>query len=127
MQESPEQGENLVTQILDRVKNTARVEVVYGEAREINGRTIIPVAVVGYAFGGGSGPAVNPFEDGTIETVGSGGGGGGAVRVQPVGVLEVTEDETRFMPILDWTRIITTFLTLFGVWMILRTLFRRRR
>ncbi len=127
MQDMSDSVENPVTQILDRVKNTARVDVVYGEAREINGRTIIPVAVVGYVFLGGTGSGVNPSDDGSIENVGSGGGGGGAVRVQPVGILEVTEDETRFMPILDWTRIITTFLTFFGAWMLLRTLFRRRK
>jgi hypothetical protein len=46
--------------------------------------------------------------------------------VQPVGVLEVTEDQTRLVPIIDWTRIITTGLTAFGVWMIVRTIFRRR-
>ena len=52
--------------------------------------------------------------------------GGGAVRVQPVGVLEVDGDETRRVPILDWTRIITTGLTAFGIWMVFRTIFRRR-
>lgn len=127
MQDMSDAGENPVIQILDRVKNSARVDLAYGEAREIGGRTIIPVAVVGYLFGGGSGAGVDPAEDGVFEKAGSGGGGGGAVRVQPVGVLEVTEDETRFMPILDWTRIITTFLTLFGVWMLVRTVFRRRK
>ena len=57
---------------------------------------------------------------------GGGGGGAGAVRVLPVGVLEVDGDETRLVPILDWTRIITTALTVFGVWMVFRTIFRRR-
>jgi hypothetical protein len=38
--------------------------------------------------------------------------------IQPVGVLEVTDDETRLVPILDYTRIITTGLTALGVWMV---------
>ena len=80
-----------------------------------------------YAFGGGAGAGVNPSGNGASEQVGRGSGGGGAVRVLPVGVLEVTDDETRLVPVLDWTRIITTSLTVFGVWMALRTLFRRRK
>ena len=107
MQDTNWTGEGVVNSILDRIRATARVELVYGEERRIGEKTIIPVAAVAYAFGGG-------------------GGGGGSVRVQPVGVLEVTEDQTRLVPIIDWTRIITTGLTAFGVWMIVRTIFRRR-
>jgi hypothetical protein len=47
--------------------------------------------------------------------------------VQPVAVLEVTGDDTRVLPVLDWTRIITTGITVFGMWMLVRSLFRRRR
>src|SRR3989304_6024780 len=127
MQDMEFSGEGIVSQILDRVKNTVRVDLVYGESREVHGKTIIPVAAVAYAFGGGGGTGVNPSGNGASEKVGRGSGGGGAVRVQPVGVLEVTEDETRLVAVLDWTRIITTSLTVFGVWMALRTVFRRRK
>jgi len=120
-------GEGIVSQILDRVRNTVRVDIVYGESREVHGKTIIPVAAVAYAFGGGGGAGVGPTGNGASEQVGRGSGGGGAVRVLPVGVLEVTDDETRLVPVLDWTRIITTSLTVFGVWMALRTVFRRRK
>jgi uncharacterized spore protein YtfJ len=115
--------ESVVSDILDRVRNSARVELAYGESREVNGKTIIPVAVVAYMFGGGSGPGVS-HENG--REGGGGGGGGGSVRVQPVGVLEITDYETRLVPVFDWTRIITTGITAFGLWMILRTIFRRR-
>lgn len=125
MQDLPQTGENVAAQILDRVRQSARVEVVYGESREVAGRTVIPVALVAYMFGGGSGVGVNPSDDGMAES-GIGGGGGGAVRVQPVGVLEVTEDETRFVPIIDWSRIIAMGLTFFGLWMLARAIFRRR-
>ena len=127
MQDMEFSGEGIVSQILDRVKNTVRVDLVYGESREVHGKTIIPVAAVAYAFGGGGGTGVNPSGNGASEQVGRGGGGGGAVRVLPVGVLEVSDDETRLVPVLDWTRIITTSLTVFGVWMALRTVFRRRK
>jgi uncharacterized spore protein YtfJ len=124
------EGAGVVNSILDRIRATARVELVYGEERKIGEKTIIPVAAVAYTFGGGggggagSGPAHNGHSEDAAGV--GGGGGGGSVRVQPVGVLEVTEDETRLVPILDWTRIITTGLTAFGVWMIFRTIFRRR-
>jgi len=127
MQDMEFSGEGIVSQILDRVKNTVRVDLVYGESREVHGKTIIPVAAVAYVFGGGGGSGVNPSGNGASEQVGRGSGGGGAVRVLPVGVLEVSDDETRLVPVLDWTRIITTSLTVFGVWMALRTVFRRRK
>jgi len=130
MQDTNWTGEGVVNSILDRIRATARVELVYGEERKIGEKTIIPVAAVAYAFGGGggggagSGPAHNGHSEDAAGV--GGGGGGGSVRVSPVGVLEVTEDQTRLVPILDWTRIITTGLTAFGVWMIFRTIFRRR-
>ncbi len=65
MQESTWTGQNTLSEMLERIRATARVELVYG-------------------------------------------------------------DETRLVPILDWTRIITTGLTAFGVWMVFRTIFRRR-
>ena len=120
-------GTTVVNQILDRVKNAARVELVYGESREVHGKTLIPIALVAYIFGGGEGSGTGPHHNGSGEiSAGIGGGGGGMVRVYPVGVLEVTEYETRMVPILDWTRIITTGLTAFGVWMTLRTVFKKR-
>ncbi len=102
----------------------------FGEPREIGDKTIIPVAAVAYGFGAGAGggSGERPGHDG-VEAIGSGGGGGGGggVRVQPIGVLEVTAEETRLVPILDWTRIITTGLTFFGLWMLLRALRGRRK
>jgi uncharacterized spore protein YtfJ len=126
MQE-PHLREGVVNQILDRVRNAARVDLVYGENREMYGKTIIPVALVSYMFGGGEGSGLAPARhNGQQEAAGFGGGGGGMVRVQPVGVLEVTDYETRLVPIFDWTRIITAAIAAFGVWMALRAIFRRR-
>ena len=131
MQDTNWTGESVVNSILDRIKATARGELVYGEERRIGEKTIIPVAAIAYAFGGGggggagSGPAHNGHTE-DASGVGGGGGGGGSVRVSPVGVLEVTEDGTRLVPILDWTRIITTGLTVAGVYLVFRRIFHRR-
>ena len=127
MQEPALAGQRIVNELVERIKGSAKVEVVYGEPREIGEKTIIPVAVVAYGFGAGAGGGgAGPGGDGAIGS-GGGGGGGGGVRVHPVGVLEVTADETRLVPILDWTRIITTGLTFFGLWMIVRALRGRRK
>jgi len=127
MQEPALAGQRIVSELVERIKGSAKVEVVYGEPREIGEKTIIPVAVVAYGFGAGAaGRGAGPSGDGAIGS-GGGGGGGGGVRVHPVGVLEVTADETRLVPILDWTRIITTGLTFFGLWMIVRALRGRRK
>ncbi|HEU4760413.1 MAG TPA: spore germination protein GerW family protein [Dehalococcoidia bacterium] len=116
-------GERIVSDLLDRIRGSARVEVVYGEAKEIGDKTIIPVAVVAYGFGAGAGGGTSPIGEGS----GGGGGGGGVVRVQPVGVLEVTQDDTRLVPVLDWTRIVTTAITFLGLWLVVRGLRGRRR
>ena len=127
MQDTGMTGEGVISTILERIRATARVELVYGEERRVGDKTIIPIAAVAYTFGGGGGGGTAPSHNGHDETaVGGGGGGGGAVRVQPVGVLEVSGDETRLVPILDWTRIATTALTVFGAWMVFRQIFRRR-
>ncbi|MCH7953283.1 MAG: hypothetical protein IIC25_05290 [Chloroflexi bacterium] len=127
MQESTWTGQNTLSEMLERIRATARVELVYGKGRKVGDKTLIPIAAVAYTFGAGAGGGTTPASNGGGEApMGGGGGGGGAVRVQPVGVLEVDGDETRLVPILDWTRIITTGLTAFGIWMVFRTIFRRR-
>jgi len=129
MQESTWTGQSTLKEMLERIGATARVELVYGEERKVGNKTLIPIAAVAYAFGAGAGGGTAPSSngpDGGEAPMGGGGGGGGRVSVHPVGVLEVEDDETRLVPILDWTRIITTGLTAFGVWMVFRTIFRRR-
>ena len=130
MQESTWTGQNTLSEMLERIRATARIELVYGKERKVGDKTLIPIAAVAYTFGAGAGggtaPASNGDDGGVEAPMGGGGGGGGAVRVLPVGVLEVDGDETRLVPIIDWTRIITTALTAFGIWMVFRTIFRRR-
>ena len=128
MQEPALAGERIVNELVERIRGSAKVEVVFGEPREIGEKTIVPVAAVAYGFGAGAGAGTGgrPGDDGASGS-GSGSGGGGGVRVQPIGVLEVTADETRLVSVLDWTRIITTGLTFFGLWMIVRALRGRRK
>jgi uncharacterized spore protein YtfJ len=113
----PTPTEELIATISERLKASADVRVVYGEPQVIEGKTIIPVAVASYGFGAGSGGG----EQGT------GAGGGGGLRVKPLGVVEITAERTRFVPILDVNRLATLgviALALLLFWF--RNPFRRR-
>jgi uncharacterized spore protein YtfJ len=71
--------------------------MVYGDPISAEEKTIIPVAKVGYCFGVG----LNPLRKGSEpqpEGMEAGGMGGG-IRVRPLGVVEVTKEGRRFIPI----------------------------
>jgi uncharacterized spore protein YtfJ len=98
--------------MFEPLTRSASVKSVYGEAISANGKTIIPVARVAYGFGGGRGSKPgdpNPQE---------GEGGGGGVYAVPVGVLEVTETQTRFIALSDKRRLAGAALIGFciGAW-----------
>ena len=76
--------DSIPVQIANVLKSVG-VQSVYGEAREIEGTTVVPVAVVGYGFGGGG-----------DEENGSGGGGGG--YAWPVGAYVGDSLGVRFQP-----------------------------
>ncbi|MGO9257018.1 MAG: GerW family sporulation protein [Bryobacteraceae bacterium] len=67
------------------------VKTIFGDPISTNGKTIVPVANVHYGFGGGSGRKSKDNE----EEFGDGGGFIG----KPVGVIEITNEQTRFIPI----------------------------
>jgi len=109
----PTPTEELVATISERLKASGDVKVVFGEPQVIEGKTIVPVAYVAYGFGGGSGP--------------QGQGGGGGLRVKPLGVLEITGERTRFVPIVDASRL--AMIGIIGLALVLfwfRHPFRRR-
>jgi uncharacterized spore protein YtfJ len=97
---------DLLQKIGETLGSTATVRSVFGEPIHANGKTVVPVAKVSYAFGGGSGAGKNGAHP---ERQGEGGGGGGAVRAHPAGVLEITDTATRFVPFTDLTWIAGAF------------------
>ena len=56
------------------------------------------MAKVAYGFGGGFGAGKHGKK---VDQPGEAGGGGGGVHAFPGGVLEITEDSTRFIPFTD--------------------------
>ena len=82
----------LLQSLKEGVLGQANVKTIYGEPISAHEKTIIPVAKIMYAFGGGAGTG------GVGErNRGEGGGGGGGVRAIPVGVIEVSNQQTRFV------------------------------
>jgi uncharacterized spore protein YtfJ len=117
----PTPTEELVATISERLKASADVKVVYGEPQVIEGKTIIPVAVASYGFGAGAGSGTGPQGEG------GGAGGGGGMRVKPVGVVEITAERTRFIPIVDVNRLATLgLIALIVILFWVRRTFRRR-
>ncbi len=114
--------------ITERLQSSANVSTVYGEPISAEGKTIIPVARVRYGFGGGAGSLgamEHRVESGGPQEMGGGGGGGGGVEVTPVGIIEVTAGDTRFISFGERRRIVQT--SIFGLLAAIFLLRRRRR
>ncbi len=109
-----------IQELLDTVaelKEKADVNAIFGEPVTVEGRTIIPVARVGYGFGIGFGQGSPPDgetgdDDGTgdenegeDESQATGkavvGGSGGGVGARPFAIIEVTAEGTRVEAIVD--------------------------
>lgn len=111
----------LLQSLKESVLGQANVKAIYGEPISANDKTIIPVAKIMYGFGAGAGTG----GVGEKNTRGEGGGGGGGVRAVPIGVIEVSNQQTRFVPISDRRKLggallAGMFLGMFWSW-------RRRR
>ena len=92
---------DVIKSITDRIHDTASVKNVYGDPIVAQGKTVIPVAQVKYGFGGGGGQEgepSNPENDGQASRGRMGGGGGGGALVKPIGVVEITDEGTRYIP-----------------------------
>ncbi len=92
----------------ERLQAGAHVKAAYGEPITTLGKTIVPVARVAYGFGGGVGTL--RAAQGELPAEQGAGGGGGGVGVVPMGVVEVTPDETRFISFNDPAKTIGTLL-----------------
>lgn len=87
--------------ILTKAGNQIVVGRAFGAPIEKDGRTIIPVAFV--AGGGGGG-------QGTDEKANQGEGGGFGGVVYPIGAYVIRDDQVRFVPAVNVTRLITAVL-----------------
>ena len=95
-------------QRLQEMQGKADVRTVFGDAIELDGRRVIPVASVQYGFGmgGGKGPAKSESD------APGGGGGGGGVRVEPVALIDITDGKLKVEPVVNVTRLATMAMIL---------------
>ena len=118
-------GERL-SSVVERMQEHAAVEAVYGAPVERDGKTIIPVAKIAYGFGGGygsegageertkgEGESAEAREDGPRG--GEGGGMGGGLSAAPAGVVEITDNGTRFIAQRDTKKFLLVALAFFAV------------
>ena len=99
-------------EIFQSIVEHASVRTIYGDPISAEGKTVVPVAKISYGFGGGSG---------RDEQRGSGGGGGGGCVAKPVGVVEITDAGTRFIPIGGVGRIALAFMAGLCLGLLLRS------
>jgi uncharacterized spore protein YtfJ len=103
----------LLQSLKDSVLGQASVKAIYGEPISAHGKTVIPVAKVIYAYGAGAGTG----GVGDTSARGEGGGGGGGVRTVPVGVIEIGDQQTCFVPITDRKKLTGALLAGIGLGM----------
>jgi uncharacterized spore protein YtfJ len=77
----------------DRITASANARMVFGEPIVAGEKTVVPVAKVAGGFGaGGISSESSPDQNGA-------GGGGGGFRATPMGIVEITAERTRFIPL----------------------------
>ncbi len=89
--------QQLLHGLAERVSSSASVKNIYGDSVTVGDRTVIPVAQIHYAFGGGGGLAHHALQS-------EGGGGGAHAFLRPYGAIEITPSGTRFLAFDDRRR-----------------------
>jgi uncharacterized spore protein YtfJ len=93
---------------IEKMVDGLGVGAVFGEPIREGGVTVVPVAEVRFGFGYGYGSGRSRAEEaeggpGTDE--GSGGGSGATGRTSAKGYIRISDDDVRFEPVLDVTRL----------------------
>jgi uncharacterized spore protein YtfJ len=116
-------AESAVVDNLRGTREAMSVKGVFGEAYELDGVTIIPVARVSGGGGGGGGEGTGPEEQGA----GKGFGTGFGINANPVGVYEVRDGSVEWKPAVDVNRLAKGGQVLGGIVVVCLTLLMLRR
>lgn len=112
---------DLLQSLKESILGQAGVKAIYGEPISAQGKTVIPVAKLMYGYGAGAGTG----GVGNSSAQGEGGGGGAGVRTVPVGVIEISDQQTRFLPITSRKKLAGAVLA--GILVGISLSWRRRR
>src|ERR1700680_3521560 len=105
----------LLQSLKESILSQASVKAIYGEPVSAHGKTVIPVAKVTYGYGAGAGTG----GVGDTSARGEGGARGGGVRTIPVGVIEISDQQTRFVAISDRKKLTGAVLAGIGLGILL--------
>lgn len=141
--------QDLIEEIRKNVEKVANVKAIFGEVVKLDNISIIPVASIHFkgGGGGGTGETGNDKKSGEAENVdvekqssekakkikkgkGTGGGGGADVTADPVGYIEIKDDYTNFIHIVDKNKIAQKSVRLIAIifiCMTVRSIFRRKK
>ena len=114
--------------VFDNIKGTRdalSVKRAFGDAYQVDGVTIIPVARVRGGAGGGAGEGTEGEGEG--ESQGRGFGSGFGMGAQPVGVYEVRDGKVEWKPAVDVSRIAERGQVLAGIIAVCVTILLWRR
>lgn len=119
----------LIDSAVEHLHASASVKTVYGEPVAIDGKTIIPVAKVAYGCCGGTGTKkTSAGLEGKASVAGeSGEGAGGGLTAKPVGVVEISGEETKFVPFAQTRKLTLAAAIGSGLGLMLGFLLGRRR
>ncbi|MDH3299414.1 MAG: spore germination protein GerW family protein [Acidimicrobiia bacterium] len=123
MTDLAEMTKDSVFENMKGTRDALSVKRVFGDAYQVDGVTIIPVARVKGGAGGGAGEG----SDGEDEGEGRGFGSGFGMGVQPVGVYEVRNGEAVWKPTVDVSRIAERGQVLAGIIAVCVTILLWRR
>jgi len=99
--------ESVAKEITNKLSNGA--EIVFGKSRVVGDKTIINVAQISYGMGGGGGR-----EKDSDSKAGEGSGMGMGAKIVPLGFITITEDNIKYHPIIDATKILSLLAIILG-------------
>lgn len=111
---------------VEGLRSVASVDAAFGKPQEVEGKVLIPVAVVGSGFGLGFGQGAPGEEagEGPGPADGEGGGSVAGAGARPIAVIEVSAESTTIRPIVDETKVALAGMALgaWGVFWVMATL-----
>lgn len=88
---------DLLTNMVEEMRQVAKTETVIGNPIEVAGNTIIPVSRVSMGFGGGTGHGEGDDTAKHSKGLGEGGGGAGGIRVEPAAFIVIKEGKVEII------------------------------
>ncbi|MCF7794112.1 MAG: hypothetical protein K9N09_03145 [Candidatus Cloacimonetes bacterium] len=117
----------------EKIITNASVKFVFGDLIETKGKSIIPVSTIKYSIGGGEGKGPDlakmkavtgeNAEEKPQENRPGGQGLGGRFSNNPLGVFEISEEKTRFVPVIP----IKAIIVMITVWIVTRVFKRKKK